>query len=215
MLKKNYQEYYPMIYVRYWFFTSYFGMYLFLPVINKGIVSLSKYELRLVVLTTLFIFIFWRFYKNPGQDMFHMNSGFSMVWFLSLYLTGVYIEKYRVDYSGIKKYLYCFACLFSYFIVSYLFFKVYHNELPIIIGNIKIELPIFVIRTLGENYHSFSKVIQSVAVCCFFMQINYNKYLAKIVCFIGPLIFSVYLIHNNSLVAGHVLRHIFDNAPMD
>ena len=113
--EEMYKEYYPMIYVKYWYFTSYFGMYLFLPVINKGIVSLSKYELRLVVLTTLFIFVFWRFYKNPDQDMFLMNRGFSMVWFLSLYLTGAYIGKYRLNYSGIKKYLYCFICLFSYF----------------------------------------------------------------------------------------------------
>ena len=210
-----YQEYYPMIYRRYWFFTSYFGMYLFLPVINKGIVYLTKYELRLVVMTTLFIFIFWRFNKNPDKNVFQMHNGFSMIWFLTLYLTGAYIGKYRVDYCGIKKYLYCFICLFTYFLVSYLFFKVAHNELPIVIGNKKIELPIAIRRTLGENFDSFSKVIQCIAVCCFFMQIKYNKYLAKIICFFGPLIFSVYLIHNNDLVVVHVLRHIFDNTPMD
>ena len=68
-----------MIYRRYWFFTSYFGMYLFLPVINKGIVYLTKYELRLVVMTTLFIFRFWRFNKNPDKDVFQMHNGFSMV----------------------------------------------------------------------------------------------------------------------------------------
>ena len=40
--KKNYvinenifKEYYPIIFNRYWYFSSYFGMYLFLPVINK------------------------------------------------------------------------------------------------------------------------------------------------------------------------------------
>ena len=31
------KDYYPMIFNRYWYFTAYFGMYLILPVINKGI----------------------------------------------------------------------------------------------------------------------------------------------------------------------------------
>jgi hypothetical protein len=32
-----YKEYFPVIYSRYWYFTSYFGMYIFLPAVNKGI----------------------------------------------------------------------------------------------------------------------------------------------------------------------------------
>ena len=118
-----YKDHYPMIFNRYWYFSSYFGMYLFLPVINKGIVSVTKYEMRLVVLTTLGIFIFWREYKNPGEDLFHFHNGFSMIWQLTFYLTGAYIGKYRVEYNGILRYIYCFACLFVYFFVSYLFFK--------------------------------------------------------------------------------------------
>ena len=74
-----YKDYNPMIFNRYWYFSSYFGMYLFLPVINKGIASLTKYELRLVVLTTLGIFIFWREYKNKDEDLFHFHNGFSMI----------------------------------------------------------------------------------------------------------------------------------------
>ena len=39
-------EYFPIIFERYWFFTIYFGMYLLLPVINKGISLLTKVELN-------------------------------------------------------------------------------------------------------------------------------------------------------------------------
>ena len=52
--------YYPMIYNLYWYYTQYFGMYLFLPVINKGISQLSRYEFRLVVMSTLGIFVLWK-----------------------------------------------------------------------------------------------------------------------------------------------------------
>ena len=34
--------FYPIIYRRYWYFTAYFGMYLFLPAVNKGISILKK-----------------------------------------------------------------------------------------------------------------------------------------------------------------------------
>ena len=108
------QLYYPVVFQLYWYFTTYFGLYLFLPVINKGIAQLSKYELRLVVMSTLGIFVLWKDYKNMKPDIFHLNNGLSIIWFLIFYLTGAYIGKYRVDYSGFKKYRYCLICGFIF-----------------------------------------------------------------------------------------------------
>jgi surface polysaccharide O-acyltransferase-like enzyme len=62
-------EFYPIIFERYWYFSEYFGMYLFLPVINKGIESLNKNELKLVVMSILGIFVIWRDYKNTKKDI--------------------------------------------------------------------------------------------------------------------------------------------------
>ena len=95
-----------MIFQVYWYFSTYFGMYLFLPVINKGIAQLSKYEFRLVVMSTLGILVLWKDYKNKKTDVFHLNSGGSVIWFLIFYLTGAYIGKYRVDYNGFKKFVF-------------------------------------------------------------------------------------------------------------
>ena len=210
-----YKDHYPMIFNRYWYFSSYFGMYLFLPVINKGIVSLTKYELRLVVLTTLGIFIFWREYKNPGDDLFHFHNGFSMIWQLTFYLTGAYIGKYRVEYNGILRYIYCFACLLVYFFISYLFFKQNKGEIPFKIGPLNINPPYFIRRLISDYFNSGVKVIQSLTICLFCLQLHFNKYLAKIICFLGPLIFSVYIIHHNTLILDHYVRNIFNNPPSD
>ena len=81
-------------------------MYLFLPVINKGIAYLTKGEFKLVVISTIVVLSFWRDYKNPKEDVFNLNGGFSLLWLLTLYLTGAYIGKYRNDYSRYKKYIY-------------------------------------------------------------------------------------------------------------
>ena len=38
----DFNDFFPVINNQYWFFTAYFGMYLFLPVINKGLESINK-----------------------------------------------------------------------------------------------------------------------------------------------------------------------------
>ena len=209
------KELFPIVFRRYWFFTTYFGMYLFLPVINKGIASLTKYELRLVVITTIFIFVFWREYKNPSEDIFVMVSGASIAWFLTLYLTGAYIGKYRSDYFGIKKYILCFIYLFIFSIVSILYFKSYIKEYYLTIGNWKIQFPIVLKRMINGRYDSIIKVIQSITACLFCLQIYYNKYIAKIICFFGPLLFGVYLFHMHYLIKRNIVMHSFDNISTD
>jgi len=210
-----YKEYYPIVSRRYWYFTIYFGMYLFLPVINKGIGCLTKYEFRLVVISTIGIFTFWRDFKNPREDIFILSVGSSIPWFLAFYLTGAYIAKYRIDYTGIKRYIYCFICLLIFYVDSVLYYKALVNELYFKIGNFKIELPIVFKRIINGRYDSLVKVIQSISVCLFCLQIPYNKYIAKVICFVGPLAFGVYLFHMHNLVKRNVVMHAFDNQPAD
>ena len=204
--EEMYKEYYPIIFKRYWYFSTYFGMYLFLPVINKGIASLTKFEHKLVVISTIGILILWRDYKNPGEDLFLMHVGDSILWFIIFYLTGAYIGKYRVDYFGLKKYIYCFICMFIYSLASYLYFKSYHKEL---------DLPISLRRMFNKRLNSILKISQTITATLFLMQIHYNKYIAKFICFIGPLVFGIYLIHNHSFIHINVINHVFDNQPKD
>jgi surface polysaccharide O-acyltransferase-like enzyme len=120
--KKNYVikynisiDCFPVIFHRYWYFTAYFGMYLFLPLINKGISCLTKNEFRLVIISTLGIFIFWKDFKNPYEDVFKMREGLSMIWLLTYYIVGAYIGKYPIHFSGIKKFIFNMICFFISF----------------------------------------------------------------------------------------------------
>ena len=205
--------YFPMIFEKYWYFSTYFGMYLFLPVINRGIEHLTKFEFRLVVITTLFIFILWKGYQNPHNDLFHINNGSSVLWFLIFYLTGAYIGKYRVDYKGIKKFFYCFMCIFIFAFISYLYFKIFNNEFYLIIGNFKIKIPKVLSQLLDSHNNSLLKIVQAITICLLFLQISYNKYIAKFICFFGPLIFSVYLIHNTNYFINKSMNSFFANLP--
>ena len=68
-------------------------------------------------------------------------------------------------------------------------------------------------QILTERYDSILKVTQSLSLSLFFLQINFNKYISKIICFLGPLTFGIYLIHNNYLFVINILKHSFDNEP--
>ena len=133
-----------------------------------------------------------------------MHTDDTVLWFIIFYITGAYIGKYRVDYFGLKKYIYCFICMFFYSLASYLYFKSYHNE---------IELPISLRQMLTERLNSIVKITQTITATLFLMQIHYNKYIAKIICFIGPLVFGIYLIHNHRLISNNVISHILEHQP--
>ena len=47
------------------------------------------------------------------------------------------------------------------------------------------------------------------------MQLNYNKYIAKIISFLAPLAFGVYLIHENNILKQNVLKYTFNKDPFD
>ena len=117
----------PVIFSQYWYFTKYFGMYFYLPLINKGIDSLTKTELRIAVISLLCIMIIWPEYIRKDSNIFNIDGGCSISWFIILYITGGYIGKYNVIYHGIIKYIYCLICLTIFVSVS---LAMYYYYLP-------------------------------------------------------------------------------------
>ena len=119
----------------------------------------------------------------------------------------------RVDYKGIKKYIYCLICAVFFTIASFLYYKTINEEFYFFIGNNKIEIPIIFRNLLIDSYDSLLKITQSITVCLFFLPIHYNKYIAKIICFFGPLAFGVYLIYSNGIFIANDMNRPFVNQP--
>lgn len=194
-------EFFPVIYNKYWYFSSYFGMYLFLPAINKGIALLTKAELKAIVISILSLFSFWHYYMNPKEDVFHLYNGYSLLWLLILYITGAYIGKFRPGYIGIKKYIYCCILLLIYILSSYFYYKILFTQ-----SNNKGIIYGFFRKIFNESYDSTLKLIQSLSITLFLLQIQYNKYIAKIIAFLGPLTFSIYIIHMNKIFRENIIN---------
>jgi surface polysaccharide O-acyltransferase-like enzyme len=205
-------EFFPVIYNRYWYFSKYFGMYLFVPAINKAVAYLTQSELKAIVFSISTIFTIWHDYMNQSQDTFNMEGGFSVLWLLTLYIIGSYIGKYRIDYIGIKKILFCFIALFIFLLSCFLYTKNDDNQKKKKYEEI---LFFFYKNLLNKNFDSFLKLIQSISITLLFLQIKYNKYIAKIISFFGPLTFAVYLIHMNHIFCDNIITNIFKNDKKD
>ena len=115
--KLIYVDFFPIVYEAYWYFTQYFGMYLFLPVINKGIQSLNKIELRTVFMSLIFVFVVLRDYMNPKKDPFRMTDGYSSKWLLICFLAGAILGNSSKTIMELKKIfflsMYIYILLFS------------------------------------------------------------------------------------------------------
>ena len=209
------KEYYPVIYGRYWYFTSYFGMFLFLPVVNKGIQYLNKPEFKALVMSIFGIFVVWQSYMNIKEDHFKMNGGSSTIWLLCLYITGAYIGKYNVVYTGIKRYIFSFIYLFIFLFLCYIFNKYRNYSIIEFSRNYKIKLKNFIKRLLSDNLNGVIRFTQAISLALFFLQLKYNYYLSKLITFIGPLTFAVYLIHTNPIVYDKYITKILYGEPYD
>ena len=110
----------PVLFEKYWYITKYFGMYLFIPLINKGLSSINQNELKIVVLSTnLILFTYKDLFLNEN-DPFIIQSGYSPIGLLIFYLTGTYLGKYYIVQNKNKNYFYYLLCFISYFSSSYL-----------------------------------------------------------------------------------------------
>ena len=195
-----YNEYYPAVYGRYWYFSSYFGMFIFLPAINKGVQYLNKPEFNLLVMSIFGIYSFWNTYHNSKYDFFQINRGLSTIWLLCLYIMGVHIGKFNIIYTGLKRYIICFIYLFLFLFLCYIHNKYINYTIVVLNANYKTKLRNFIKRLISSNLNSVIKTSQAILITLFFLKLKYNEFLSKFITFFGPLTFGVYLIHVNIVV---------------
>ena len=180
----------PVITNQYWYFTSYFCLFFFIPFINRCILSLSKKEFKILCITIIVFFTVIPHFTN-GTDPFQLGGGYSHWWLLCMYLIGAYFKLYPIEISKAK-------CLLLY-AISTLCAWFAGRVLMSIIGSDK-ELGGFI------DYTSIFIVIPSVALLILFSQMKITRTsFQKAIRFSSPLAFSVYLIHAQPLTYYHLL----------
>jgi hypothetical protein len=99
--QKQLREYYfPVITNDYWYFSTYFKMYLFLPLINKGISLIYKSELIIIILSMIGILFIWKDLMSRNPNKFCSNTSTKTL--LVYFIIGAYFGKYNLNDKKIK-----------------------------------------------------------------------------------------------------------------
>ena len=86
---------FPVLNTKYWYFTAYFCLFFFMPILNVGLQNLKYEQLRnaiimIIIVVSILPFIY-------VGDVFHCKNGYSFVWLMVLYLIGGFIGKYNLN----------------------------------------------------------------------------------------------------------------------
>ena len=127
-----------------------------------------------------------------------------------MFIFGAYTGKYlfykkeQVFKVFSKILIYSFG-LFIFISISLITLAININMFPEINPKLK---NLFSIRI-----NSLPMIIQTFTIIIFIAQLNINKYIFKVITFIGPLTFDVYLIHENPYIKNFGIKNYFIKYP--
>lgn len=183
------KSFFPFMTKQYWYLTAYAGLFFFIPVLNAAVKNLPKRQLGLTLCGLLLLFsiltVLFRY------DPFNLEYGYSSLWLMTLYLLGAYAKKYDI-FSKLSRrtlaLLYLAGVLLTW--------------------GAKLILEVVTLRFLGHAaygsilllYTSPTVVLSAVSLLGFFSKQGASSAAHRLISFVAPAAFGVYLIHANTLV---------------
>lgn len=179
----------PTITYRYWFVTLYIVLVFVSPMINKvfGEIDKKNYQKWLIIL--LVLTCIWQTVM-PFITTIDNEKGYSIIWFVVVYIVGGYIKRFGEDWKTKKRFLVTIFIIASFAQTAY---SIMFTWLDSKYTNIEISIP---------YYNSIFVLISSIAIFMIFMNVNIKGIIGKIIVFISPSVFGIYLISDNPLIRG-------------
>lgn len=177
----------PIRYDSYWFITQYLGLYIMSPFLAKWARSMSKQEYKTMLVS---FFIITSIIQLQG-----LKGGFSLIWFLFIFMFAGYIQLWENESITIKKWN-TYAGIIFIFISALLFlisFPINGKTLNIV-------------SYLGF-YNGPLLFIASVSLFLSFRKMKESKLLMAI-SKLSPYMFGVYLVHENPIVKEHLWSYL-------
>lgn len=177
-------SFFPLIKEQYWFYSSYFGVFLLSPIINLFVCKASPKQLYIASLT-VFLFGFITLESNA----FILNNGYSVIWFAFVYLLGAIMKKHDVvsKLSGL-------TCTLT-FLIAFLC-----TAIPKVIFTFSKSPFLYDHAGYFISYTSPTVLLMAVALVSMFSKGRFNRFSAAVISFFSTSAFSVYLIHDNRYI---------------
>ena len=179
----------PVTQNKYWYFTSYFAVFFFMPFLNYLIEQLSLKQAATLIICCIMIFSVLPVISLGSVfagDFFVTAYGYSPLWLAILYLVGAYIRRVQDVASNTKiKYLIVyFACVLITFVTKLTIERVECSHEKI-----------YSIRNILFSYNSPTILLAGLFLLLFFSKLKMNKTLSKTVLYFAQTTFGVYIIH--------------------
>lgn len=190
------QGFRPIGHQFYWYYSAYFFVSLCMPALNTVIRCMRKRQ-SLALLAALMLMLSVMNTYNRG-DMFGVSNGYSAIWLSALYLGGAYFKKYEEHdrlINGLKRY----GMLVYLLSVLVMWLKMVGSWW--LAGE---ERRLLTDTTIMFTYPLV--VLCAAALFARFTRMKPGRGLQRIVAFLTPAVFAVYLIqvHPDIWVAGFV-----------
>lgn len=171
----------------YWYFTAYTGMFFFIPIMNAAVQNLEKKQLSFSLVGILLLFSAYA--AQQKTDVFLLNHGYHVLWLMILYILGAYLRKYNPFEqvkAGVWLLVYGAMVLLSW---GVFLLNTHRSSLE----------PNGTYLNLVE-FTSPTMVVAAAALLLVFSRIRIPDFAEKLIRFVSPLTFSVYLIHDNAVM---------------
>lgn len=194
----------------YWFVSVYLGLYILSPYLNKLIKSLTYAALKRLIVVSVALFSLLPTIL-PVYDTFQSGGGIGLTWFIVLYLIAGYVRLYGI--GGFWQRLEGWRA--GKWILAYL-------AVTLLILASKVVISVVTLKLLGHTtgtsilYQYYTPTCMISALCLFMafkeMKLPGDSKFGKTILTMSPLMFGVYIIHENPSIKGRMWEVVSPNA---
>lgn len=181
---------FPFTQKAFWYFTAYVGVYAFSPVINRGVLALSRRQAVAMIWILLLVFSLGSYlgYAKQG-DPFAISAGYSVLWLTVLYVVGACVRHsgFFDRISTGKLLLFLAACVV---LITGLWRLLQLKDLPEDLKKLDQML----------SYTSPGITAVSLLTLALFIRLRPRGIIGKVIAFMAPLTFGVYIIHVHHVI---------------
>lgn len=192
----------------YWYYTAYFGISFFTPLLNAAVEHLDR---RTLWLCAAGVFVLFSLYPTAaGTDIFKTSGGYHVLWLTVIYFLGAVLRKEPPCPAWGKRVwglLYLAAVLLSW-------------GMLMLNNHLNAALPDGSFRAINLiQYTSPTIVLAAVSLVMLFSKITPASSARKFIAMVSPLTFGVYLIHDSlfirkTLISGSLATAAESSAPV-
>ncbi len=202
------QYLFPISSEHYWFITAYVIMYVLSPVLNAAIETLTKKQMKTVIIGLL---IWFSAIKSFVPVMFPTDRhGYDFGWFVVLYLIAAYIRKYDLvlfyDAKRSAAVFFISVAIIALMSIGFYYINLFRGGFIYYSG-------------VPFDYNFIFTLTGSLGIFSFFRFFKMREgRFADAVRFIAPLTFGVYLLHMHLEIRDRWvgwLEHLMGEVPMD